>query len=347
MMSAALGLNVSAQAISFTLTDLGANVVPRDINNSGDVVGNFRTVANKVHAFRWHTGTLTDLGTTGGDYSDAFCINDAGVIGGESQSSLTDFTYHPFILPVGGSMTDLTPSAPDMMGGWSALTSLNDAGVGTGMMFYTGSGGYKYQVPFLYQSGTLTNIAVNGYNTSERPTSINNWNQLVGGDQGWGQYLYSGGTRYDLPRLGTGGMGNALAINDVGQVVGQSYTMSSPPFHAFLWQPGKHNQTSGKIYDLGTMGGANSSAATINSWGEIIGWSQTTVGTGAQRAFITYAADVIRGSFTLTDLSLIVDPTLTKVFGQPAKVNDAGQIIGQYYDTAGSVYHGCILTPVP
>ena len=69
----------------------------------------------------------------------------------------------------------------------------------------------------------------------------------------------------DLGTLG-GGYSAASAINDMGQVVGDS-TNASGFSHAFIW-----NRMTG-LKDLGTLGGGYSAASAINGMGQVVGYS--------------------------------------------------------------------------
>jgi probable HAF family extracellular repeat protein len=68
-----------------------------------------------------------------------------------------------------------------------------------------------------------------------------------------------------------GDRGYAIALNDRGQVIGNSRS-GGGPFHAFVWEKGK-------MTDLGTLGGRESVAAALNERGQIVGWSETRSGT--------------------------------------------------------------------
>lgn len=80
----------------------------------------------------------------------------------------------------------------------------------------------------------------------------------------------------------------AFAINDREQIVGCAQTASGDT-HAFLWE-------SGKMTDLGTLGGPNSIARAINNQGQIVGGSRTSH--HYQHAFL-YERGVMRDLGTL------------------------------------------------
>lgn len=74
----------------------------------------------------------------------------------------------------------------------------------------------------------------------------------------------------DLGTLG-GNYSSASAVNDRGDVVGESRTADGQ-IHAFLWR-------GGRMTDLGTLGGDRSSAAAVYNLGKIVGYSTTPDGT--------------------------------------------------------------------
>jgi probable HAF family extracellular repeat protein len=108
---------------------------------------------------------------------------------------------------------------------------------------------------------------------------INQKGQVVGSIDVRGSanlWLWSNGVREDLP-LGNGKAGNAVALNNQGQVVGSFYTGESfidfwgdlhAVYHAFVWD-------NGSLLDLGTLGGWNSVGLWINDQGVLVGASST------------------------------------------------------------------------
>ena len=79
------------------------------------------------------------------------------------------------------------------------------------------------------------------------------------------------GKKYTITDLGTLGgkelSAQAMAINNLRQVVGWSYVSREPDVvHAFLWE-------NGKMRDLGTIGESASYALGINNLGQVAGYT--------------------------------------------------------------------------
>jgi probable HAF family extracellular repeat protein len=84
--------------------------------------------------------------------------------------------------------------------------------------------------------------------------------------------------------------------------------------------------------DLGTVGGRESWAESINDAGQVVGWSDTK--SGADHAFITGPNGV-----GMTDLG-----TLGGEYSVASGINDAGQAVGGSGTAAGN-YHAFITGP--
>jgi probable HAF family extracellular repeat protein len=125
----------------------------------------------------------------------------------------------------------------------------------------------------------------------------------------------------EILNLGTfgGSESYAWSVNNLGQVVGfasnttpdQStsnvFAFGATQTHAFLWQ-------SGRMQDLGTLGGPDSDAFVINESGQITGMSITS--SGAVDPFLWENGKMI-------DLG-----TIGGTFGYPNMINARGQIVG-------------------
>jgi len=74
----------------------------------------------------------------------------------------------------------------------------------------------------------------------------------------------------DLGTVG-GTSSEAVAINEAGQIVGDSTTAAGET-HAFSWT------AAGGMVDLGTPGGASSHAVAVNEDGQVVGYGTTAVG---------------------------------------------------------------------
>jgi probable HAF family extracellular repeat protein len=123
-------------------------------------------------------------------------------------------------------------------------------------------------------------------------------------------------TIYNLGTLG-GGQSSGLAINDSGQVVGDSWTGEGTASHPFIYSgvPG----SGGTMYDLGTFGGSPATAFAINAGGQVAGFSQTP--DRLPRAFLYTGAP---GSGTLHNLG-----TLGGLQSFGSGINSFGHVTGR------------------
>ncbi len=235
------------------ITDLGA-LGPQPSNNSsmatslnarGDVAGasDNGTIDpllsdEEVNAVLWKDGKIINLGTLGGNQSVAFYLNNRDQVAGAAADSVSDpvsmfgfGTQTRAFVWQHGTMRDLgTLGGPD-----AAAFFINDAGQAAGNAY--------------------TDSTVNPLTGS--PTTH--------------PFLWHDGRMQDLGTLGgtIATVGPLNALNDHGEVVGQSNLPSDTTFHPFLWN-GR------SLTDLGTFGGDLGSANAINDAGQIVGWADTT-----------------------------------------------------------------------
>jgi probable HAF family extracellular repeat protein len=186
----ALGINEAGQVTGYSTTaegashaflysdggmsDLGgASSIGHGINAYGQVAGS-GSVGNFIHAFLYSDGAITDLGLlSGGTYSQAFALNDAGIVVG--QSSTGDSPSHAFLYQ-DGQMSDLGT----LGGQQSEALAINNAGqvVGYATDLSNAVRG------FLWDSGTM--IDLNSLIAPDAPyiitgaTGINDSGQIVG-----------------------------------------------------------------------------------------------------------------------------------------------------------------------
>ena len=230
----------------YTVTDLGTlggtSSLAGGLSNSGWVEGQSTLSDGNEHAVLWRKDVITDLGTLGGPNSWAGWIpSESGEAGGASETTTTD------------------PNGED----------------------YCGFGTYLECRPFIWRDGVMTELPMLGGNNGE-VDGVNNLGQFGGGventtidptcvaPQGYYQVkavLWENGKIRELPTFHGDSRSYALAINDRGQMAGESGNCSTYNSHALLWQDGK-------VTNLGSLGGKmNNGAYDINNQGQVVGYS--------------------------------------------------------------------------
>ena len=295
-------------ATIINLPTLGGTVMePKALNRAGQIAGFARLANGDQHAFLYSAGVSYDLGTLGGPTSAGFGLNESGWVVGESGISNGAGT-HPFLF-TGASLTDL-----GTLGGTiGTAAAVNDLGDVVGSASFVGDLQYH---AFLYRTnGALLDLGALGVGNSSA-TDINNQGQVTGWSTGangltvafrWQNGIMTGFT--------LGGSAFAYAINEVGQVVGESFNTNKEN-HAFLY-------SGGTVIDLGTLGGTYSVAYAISQAGQVIGDS-TTAGDADTHGFI-YSGGV------MTNLG-----TLGGTYSSAHAINHLGQVVGESDDVGGN-----------
>jgi probable HAF family extracellular repeat protein len=279
------------------------------------------------HAFQWQGGALQDLGVLSGGYNSfAQAISANGLVAGMSENGLTDPLFNiPAVNAVlwnNGQIVNLGT----LEGGYESLANgVNSGGqvVGESLNTVPDPFLFGFQVrAFLWQNGAMQDLGTLGTGTDAFAYYINERGQVAGtsftnttinpvtGTPTQDPFLWENGTLTDLGTLG-GTSGQPNALNNKGQVVGDSNLAGDLITDAFLWE-------GGKLKDLGTLpGGIGSSAIWINDTGQIVGGSFTPNPSSPFHA-------VLWNNNAITDLGTVAGDMCSGALG----VNSKGQITG-------------------
>lgn len=187
-------------------------------------------------------------------------MNNAGqIVGTDGGSSLRAVFFN-------GTRQDIGIADAESSLGYG----INNAGAITGVyLSRTDSDSHA----FVYQNGNVRDLGAGttgfGINAAG---DVAGSARTVDGNTG---FIDKNGVMTNIGNLGTGRFGRALAVNDVGQVVGDSTVTATDDAlrHPFLY-------SNGTLLDLGTLGqGTDNSATAINNAGQIAGYSDAPDGT--------------------------------------------------------------------
>jgi probable HAF family extracellular repeat protein len=236
---------------------------------------------NLLRGFVWKNGVMTALPTLGGNNSGALGVNNRGqIVGGAETANQDPNCVPPQVLDIQAVVWGPNPAQikvlPVFPGDPVAVAlAINDLGqaVGSSGPCQGPTSGFALRHAVLWQHDTVT----------------------------------------DLGSLG-GVMSNAAnAINNEGQVVGQSDLPGDTATHAFFWQ-------NGVMTDLGTLqGDSNSIAYNINDKAQVVGIS-CDVNFNC-RPFLWENG-------VMTDLNTLIPPNSPLYLTFGAGINDRGEIAG-------------------
>jgi probable HAF family extracellular repeat protein len=261
------------------------------------------------NAFLWSAGTITNLGTLGGDYSAGQAINNLGEVVGSAQTksgASESFLFRD------GEMTGL---------GSFGASAINDLGViaGTSPIPSTIPGTTQSDAAIL-ENGKVTDIGSLPTVNVTDGGAINNSNEVIGtGDNSESDlraWVWRNGALTDIGTLG-GPQTAAYAINNEGQIVGFSQT-STDADHGFIYQ-------NGTMTDIGL----NLFPYAINDNGEI-------AGSGGCGGAVVMIGGICR------NLQNLIPPNSGYSLFEAKGINNKGQIIVSTGPDGGSAL---LLTP--
>jgi len=339
------------------LNDLGAlgpeaannSSYPNGVNAMGDAAGlsDNGTIdplvgGAEVDAVLWNKGHITNLGTLGGNQSQAFALNGQDQVVGAAANAVHDpFSMLGFgtearaFLWQSGTMQDLgTLGGPDSLA-WNINAAGQVAGVSYTNTTVNPVTGQPQTDVFLWKAGRMRDIGNLGGSVPVFGgiAGLNSRREIVGqsdlaGDQTAHPFLWNGSRLMDLGTLG-GDNGSATGINAAGTVVGIA-GLADGTHRGFVW-------TNGVMHDLPPLPGAQcSNALAINDAGDVVGNATDCHGN-------SLGAVLWRGAVPI-DLNTLLAPSaphLTDV----SSFNDRGEIVSEVALPDGN-QHEFLLIPI-
>jgi len=308
--------SASSASGSFTFTAINFPGATRTravgLNDSGDIVGDYRDTAGMFHGYLLSQGTFTPFDPPGSILTRGIAINNRGVIGGHFLDS--NKVRHSYLLD-GGNFTIF-----DFPGATATfLQGMNNQGQVSGA--YNDSSGVQHG--FLMSAGNFTTIDVPGAvgtvatKITDRGQIFGNYDDAFGNTHG---FLLSNGnfTTIDFP--GAFSL-TAVTGNANGDIVGD-YDDHSGLLHAFQLQQGS----------FGTIdfpGAVQTFAAAVNEPGQVVGFYNLA----GQHGFLATPNPPAQNTLNLYD-------DFSEGFIDPSKWSVSPMCGFTGYDCAREVQHG-------
>jgi probable HAF family extracellular repeat protein len=353
------------------LSSLGGTLSAGSSINDRSWIAGFSNFAGDQtqHAALWRNGSLTDLGTLGGQNSSVLwpVKNVTGLVSGIAETSemdplgeawscsaffptITGHTCLGFVWQA-GSMRPL----PTLGGNNGFATGSNDQGQVVGWAENTVHDptcvGRHQVLQFRAVvwgpgQGQLRELPPLAGDTVTAATAINDRGQVVGisgiCDRAVGRFsaihavLWERGSVADIGNLGGVAWNTPMAINQTGDVVGFSNVSAAAggafDAQAFLWT------RRGGIRPLGTLpGDVYSQALGINVRRQVVGTS-CSAGFASCRAFLWQDG-------VMTDLNALVAPGYSDYLYSANDINDFGAITGQAVEQGSGAYVSFVASP--
>jgi len=314
--------SLTMAAVSYELIDLGPGIAYA-INDSGQVVGQSENQAVLFDP----TGNGKNVYLGGWIASD---INNSGEIVGcaGSHAVLFDLTDKEKNIDLGATGGD-----------WSHAYGINNSGE------IVGDIGANTEISGVYNIvATLFDSSGGGANINLTPDIADFGRAYASGINDDGKIV---GSKFDEPTLfdrtgggdnislGKGCLGSAFEINNNGKIVGFIPWGLWDEREAVLFDPSGN----GANITLGTLGGDNSEALSINDLDQIVGWAETAEGKWHAALF-----DPTGNGVNIDLNNLINEPDW--VLEIAYDINNNGWIIGQMVNSEDEE-HVFLLTPEP
>jgi len=315
-----------AQTYTFTQLDVPTATFTeaRALNDSGQVVGEFKVGTGPTTAFIYSSGTFTTFSPTGAAYTQAVGINSGGEVVGSYRDASS--VWHAFLRGAKGKaprIATLDPAGSTSTFGWGVndnsyvVGSFTDAGTPSSHGFLLSPKGSKFTT--LNAPGVTT-----GFTSA---FGINAFADVAGlyattSTGAYHGFTNIGGTYATLDPAGSVET-HALGINSTDAVAG-FYVTASNVTHAFLYRPGIGFTV------IDPPGSTFTVATGINNSGQVVGYFFDT-----QYHGYVYT----NGTYTILD-----PPGADGNFVLANGINSNGQVAGEFQN-AGGPMHGFLATP--